>query len=232
MTTFENGGNFQEIHPELDYLIVGSNARFPEWRTLTSGNYANNPSPPTIGVMLAASHEVTFDSPVFAVSFFYASVPNVTLDAFDAAGTLVATATGAGNVQPTPPFFTLWEPVGVAVAENVITRVTITGAYGQTGIDDFTNCERLTPEERIDLLIGDVQELVESGVLDSGNGNALLATLDNALKAIANDRPSATNLLSAFIHQVEGFIAGGILTAEEGQALIDAAQSAIDLVNG
>ena len=80
---------------------------------------------------------------------------------------------------------------------------------------------------------GELGEAVHaSGVLDSDNVNALRATLDQALTAITSDRPSSANLLNAFIHQVEGFIAGGSLTEEEGQALIDSAQDAIDLLNG
>ncbi len=89
-----------------------------------------------------------------------------------------------------------------------------------------------SPEALINLLIGEVRDLVESGVLDSGNGNALLATLDQALTAITTDRPSTANLLNAFINQVEGFIAGGILIPGEGQALIDDAQFVIDQLNG
>jgi hypothetical protein len=184
VTTFENGEGFHGIHPELNYLIEGSNAHFPGWSTLTSGHYANNPSPPTIALMTAASHEIIFDQPVYAVGFDYASAPDVTLNAFDASGTLVATVIGPSNVQPDG--LTVWDYLAVAVSADVITRVTVTGGAFWTAIDNFGNCTWLaTPEERIDRLIGDVQELVESGVLDSGNGNALLATLDNALKAIA-----------------------------------------------
>ena len=169
------------------------------------------------------------DSPVASVSFFYASVRDVILSAFNAAGIRLVTVTRPANIQPAG--FTLWDLIGVSVAENIITRVILTGGRFNAAIDDFENCELVTPEERIDLLIGDVQDLVESGVLDSGNASALLATLDQGLTAMTADRPSAVNLLNAFINQVEGFIAGGILTPEEGQALIDAAQFAIDQLN-
>lgn len=228
LTTFEGGGNLQAIHPLSNNTIPGSNADFPEWKTLTSGSFANNPSGVTIAVMLGTSHDVSFEFPVATVSFFYASAPSVRLDAVDAAGTLVATVTGAGNAQLANPRLFLWELIGVAVEQNVITRVTITGAPGGTAIDDFENCELTTPERLISLLIGDVQGLVESGV----NASGLLAMLNQALTAIAADRPSAGNLLNAFIHQVEGFIAGGILTLAEGQALIDTAQFAIDQLSG
>ena len=60
LTTFEGGGQFAEIHPELGFLIPGSNARFVPnsgraWRTLTSGPFANNPSGVTILLMTASA---------------------------------------------------------------------------------------------------------------------------------------------------------------------------------
>ena len=142
-------------------------------------------------------------------------------------------------MQPPPALpFSVWESIGVDVSANIITpniitRVTVTGGTGNTVIDDVENCRLfLTPEARIGRLIGDVQGLVEGDVLDSGNGNALLATLDQALTAITGDRPNAANFLNAFIHQVEGFVAGGSLTPGQGLALIDAAQFVIDQLNG
>ena len=225
LTTFEGGGNFQDIHHEVNNLIAGSNARFPGWITLTSGGYANNPSGITIALPLAPSHEVTFESPVASVSFFYASFPDVTLSAFDAAENLVATVAGSGHFTRT---FDVWDPLSVALPQNVITRVTVVGSLGNTIIDDFENCQLTTPEVLIIRLVGDVQDLM----LDSGNENALLATLDQARTAITSDRPSGANLLNAFIKQVEGLIARGILTPEEGRALIAAVQDAIDLLNG
>ncbi len=38
MTTFENGPDFQPIHPESNYLIEGSGMRFPGWYTYTTNN--------------------------------------------------------------------------------------------------------------------------------------------------------------------------------------------------
>ena len=146
-----------------------------------------------------------------------------------AAENLVASVTGAGNFTTS---FNVWDLIGVAVGQNVITRVTISAGNFQTAIDDPENCQLTTPEALIDFLIGVVQGLVDSGVLNSGNGRGLVATLDQAVTAFTADRPNATNLLNAFIHQVEGLIAGGILTLAEGQALIDDAQFVIDQLNG
>ena len=86
-------------------------------------------------------------------------------------------------------------------------------------------CEN--PQERIGLLIGDVQDLIDANVLDQG-GNGLLAILSAALGSVQNNRPSALAQLNAFITAVEGFISGGLLTAFRGQPLIDAALSIIN----
>ena len=86
------------------------------------------------------------------------------------------------------------------------------------------------PEALINLLIGEVQDLIDANVLDQG-GNGLLAILDTVLSGVQNDRPSAVAQLNAFIRAVEGFISGGLLTPGEGQPLIGTAQVAIDQLN-
>lgn len=67
-----------------------------------------------------------------------------------------------------------------------------------------------------------------TGELDEENTNGLFAKLNAADKSLENDRPSAPSQLQAFINQVEAFVLAEILTSEQGQELIDAAQSAID----
>lgn len=84
-----------------------------------------------------------------------------------------------------------------------------------------------TPEEKVDLLSAAVSGLIDAGLLDQG-GNGLLGLLDVVLTSVQNDRPSTIKQLNAFINAVEGLINGGPLTAEQGQPLIDAAQSLID----
>ncbi len=69
-----------------------------------------------------------------------------------------------------------------------------------------------------------------TGGLDLENANGLLAKLDAVDKSLANDRPSAPNQLGAFINQVEAFVLAEILTSQLGQALIDAARSAIEAI--
>ena len=138
LTTFEGADHGEFINPENGGLIEGSNARFEGWVALATGT--NNPSEPTFPVWFSGSRsgsslDVTFDFPVAKVSTFYTSNIDVTLDAYDASGLLVETMT-----TPQTANLITWLPTGVAVAENVITRVTINGMPGGTGIDDFENC--------------------------------------------------------------------------------------------
>ena len=85
----------------------------------------------------------------------------------------------------------------------------------------------LTVQEQLQVLTDLVQGLIDANVLEQ-EGNGLLGILAAALASVENDRPSATAQLNAFIRAVEGFISGGLLTAEQGQALIAAMQSIID----
>ncbi len=232
MTTFENGDGFHEIHPELDYLIEGSGMRFPGWRTFTYGNYANNPSGVTVAILTADSLEVTFDEPVSAVSFYYASISDVTLTAFDAAGTLVATATGLSNAQPDFPYLSVWDLLGVAVAEDIITRVTVDGGQYATVIDDMTTCRSVT--SAADLLT----ELIDNVIaLDLRNGisTSLDAKLDAVVKALddvnANNDVAAVNALNAFINAVNAQ-AGKEISLADADSLIAAAQAIIDILSG
>jgi hypothetical protein len=90
----------------------------------------------------------------------------------------------------------------------------------------------ITPQDGIDDLIGDeVEDLVEAGSLNEGQGNAFLGKLENAKKKLDQGKTNAAlNLLNAFINQVNSFISEGILSPAEGQALIDAANGIINLI--
>ena len=135
--------------------------RFPGWLTLAGPNILNNPSPVTIAFwdlldpLPENSREVTFDEPVSAVSFFFAyqataGFPNIALEAFDAAGNLVATASASGNVVVLNQFV-VWDPLGVDVGQNMITKVRITGRRLHSAIDDFTACRIVVVTATIDI---------------------------------------------------------------------------------
>jgi pullulanase len=78
--------------------------------------------------------------------------------------------------------------------------------------------------EQLELLIDDVEALVAQGSLNAGQGHALEVKLRQALRKYeAGATNAALGSLRAFVHQVEGFIARGVLTAEEGEPLLRAA---------
>ncbi|HEY2416172.1 MAG TPA: hypothetical protein VGI40_28280 [Pirellulaceae bacterium] len=84
-------------------------------------------------------------------------------------------------------------------------------------------------QDQIAQLTEQVNALVSSGVLNEGNGNALISKLSNAAASFTNNNDNAgINKIEAFIHQVNGFLNSGTLTADEAQSLVDAAEEIID----
>ena len=87
-------------------------------------------------------------------------------------------------------------------------------------------------EDQVDLLIVDVEELVDAGVLNGGQGNALISKLKRAIANIENDQYLvAVKVLKAFNHQVEDYLSEAILTEDQGAALIMYARSIIGGLN-
>ena len=153
MTTFEGGDMNQEIgQPE------GSGMNFEEnWFIYTDGPYRNNPS----GIAVALywwtgsgnSADISFDEPVCAVSFYYASFPAVTLEAYNAENNLVATVSGPGN-YPGSGLITVWDPLGVEVEENIIAYIKVFGGTYQTYLDNVKSCRITAQEVLIDVRPG------------------------------------------------------------------------------
>ncbi|HYG65169.1 MAG TPA: pullulanase-type alpha-1,6-glucosidase, partial [Thermoanaerobaculia bacterium] len=83
--------------------------------------------------------------------------------------------------------------------------------------------------EQIVLLQQDVTNLVNTGVLNNGQGNALLAKLRAAAQQVGRGNTTpAINQVNAFINQVEDFAAEGLLTADQAAALTDAAEGILE----
>jgi len=83
-------------------------------------------------------------------------------------------------------------------------------------------------QDQINLLTEQVNALVSSGVLNEGNGNALISKLDNALSSFNNSNNTAgVNQIEDFIHKVDAFLNSGKLTDAQAQSLIDAADDII-----
>jgi hypothetical protein len=86
----------------------------------------------------------------------------------------------------------------------------------------------LSPQQATDTLKAQVQALNNQKVLNGGQTNALTVKLDNAIKEINKGKKTvATNHLRAFINQVNGLIKGNVLSAAQGQELIDVANRLI-----
>ncbi len=91
-----------------------------------------------------------------------------------------------------------------------------------------------TSQEQIGLfLIDPVDALVAEHYLNQGEGSALIAKLEAAVNQLDRDNVTAAlNQLQAFINQVNALVQSGRLTAEQGAALIGAAQAVIDQLTG
>jgi predicted extracellular nuclease len=105
-------------------------------------------------------------------------------------------------------------------------------AYRASDHDPVIVGMELTTEAEIHELIGDVQKLLDDGVLNGGQANALTTKLEHALGKLADGKPGvAANQLGAFINQVEDFVNEGILTADKGEALIKSATLLVEALS-
>jgi pullulanase-type alpha-1,6-glucosidase len=79
--------------------------------------------------------------------------------------------------------------------------------------------------EQIDVLIDEIDMLEANGVVNRGQANSLVAKLKAAQKSAGNSRSTpAINQINAFINEVRALISGGVLSSEEGMALISIAE--------
>jgi len=86
-----------------------------------------------------------------------------------------------------------------------------------------------TPQDATLYLIADVQELVYLGVLTEDQGNGLIDKLQAAIENMDEGQfNAAINNLNAFINQVNAFYNAEILSSEQADALIAAAERIID----
>jgi hypothetical protein len=92
----------------------------------------------------------------------------------------------------------------------------------------FTLNDEGTSQQAIASIVADVQSLVDSGALNQGQASGLINKLNQAIARLDQAKPElARNRLQAFVQQVNAFVAAGVLTAAEGQPLIDAAGEVI-----
>jgi hypothetical protein len=85
-----------------------------------------------------------------------------------------------------------------------------------------------TSQKALENIIAEVEGLVDDGVLNQGQGNSLISKLENAIKKLDQEKETpALNMLNAFKNEVNAYMQAGILTAEQGQGLIDAVDDVI-----
>ena len=105
--------------------------------------------------------------------------------------------------------------------------VTVTDDEGAAGIGRGTVIVQ-SSQQRTQMLVTTITNLVTTGVLAPGNGNALSAKLQAAIGHLdRGNTTAATNQLNAFINQVTALVRAGRLPAGDGQGLIDAANRII-----
>jgi len=108
---------------------------------------------------------------------------------------------------------------------DITIRATDTGG---AFVEDVITLTVISAQEQIQDVITDVQDLVDTGVLAGGNGNALVVKAQGAIDKLDEGKVTpAINKLNAFINQVNVFVDNGKLPHDQGQLLIEAAEAAI-----
>jgi hypothetical protein len=80
-----------------------------------------------------------------------------------------------------------------------------------------------SPQQNLDLLIGQIQALVTAGTLTQNQGDGLIDKIEQVIVKLDNNQTGAAcNQLDSFINQVNAFISNGSLTQAQGQSLINA----------
>jgi len=96
-----------------------------------------------------------------------------------------------------------------------------------SGIDNWTVTVHplvVPPEEQIEALIDQVEDLANSGSLTQNQADGLIEKLVAAEQSLlGGNTTAACNQLQAFINQVNAFLKSGKLTSAEAQPLIDGA---------
>jgi uncharacterized protein (TIGR02145 family) len=98
---------------------------------------------------------------------------------------------------------------------------------------------KATPEDIVDEisyllgLIEEIEALLDNGLLNKGNANALIAKINNAIKSYyKGNAMAATNHLGTLIQKMEAFVAKGAIPEDLGAFLINWARNGILLIEG
>ena len=146
--------------------------------------------------------------------------------------TLFFTATGSGTINvacrvdagPATPCASPQVVAGLSVGPHVF-DVVVTDGIGNEATASFSWTIQ-TPAQATEQLVTDVQDLVDTGVINADQGTSLVMKLEAVLARLDRGQDTAAvNQLRAMRNQIDGFVAGGALTPVEAQALIDAIEA-------
>ena len=196
-------------------LSSGTQTLHVEFTPEDALNYTVAPKNITINVS-KSTPEVTWNNPADVIAGMElsstqlnasASVPG-TFVYIPSAGTVLSAGTQTLHVEFTPEDAENYNTVSKEVTINV-----------------------LTPVQKIQQVTDTVEDLVASDVLNKGQGNALIVKLNAATKKLNTENTNAAiNELNAFINQVNAYIKSEKLSSAQGQALIDDANSVINVL--
>ena len=165
----------------------------------------------------------------------------------------VMNADGSSQIQLTSDEVNKWEPAWSPDGKQIVFQrndgegldweIAIINADGSglikltdnTGWDLHPAWQRIpyTAQEQVDLVVGQVKDLVENEVLIPGTGLSLTNKLEAAERQLdRGNTNAATNSLRAFINQVNGFIKAGKLSPQMGQQLIASVNGLIVRIEG
>lgn len=95
----------------------------------------------------------------------------------------------------------------------------------------FTIATPPTPLQKLQKINNSIQDLVNSSILNKGQGNALMTKLRAVTMSLdKGNNDAAINVLHAFNNQVMAYNLAGILTMTDTQSLIDAVNNVISMI--
>ena len=131
------------------------------------------------------------------------------------------------NANDEEQSFALSDLAGRELALHLVQMAEFDSAAGAFTVPGRTAVVfEFAPQEMIRSLIDEVAALRDAGILNNGQANSLIVKLENAIKNLDKGKAKTTlNNLNAFMNEVQSLIDEGVLTPEEGQSLIAAAEA-------
>ena len=166
-------------------------------------------------------------------------VPICDIGAFEVAGvtsTPTNTATATATPTTTPTSTSTSTPTSTSTSTPTSTSTTtpvntMTSTPTNTATPTPAATSTSTPAQQLVNLRAEVARLETQGVLNRGQGRALMAKLDQAIRHLNAGRTTpACNLLRAFMNQVDAHIHTGVLADEQGNTLLQAVRDVVSTI--